>query len=89
MNFTHEANPVRVYARQIVKKIPVFGKDLPPTQHGWHFEFVEADTDKWCSFTDPMLARYVPEVGDYLVTQEDGYEYFNPKDVFERKYHSI
>jgi hypothetical protein len=88
MKFSHEANPVRVYARQIIKKIPTVGKS-EPVDTGWHFEFAEEDTDKWCLFTDPMLARYVPEVGDYLVTQEDGYEYFNPKDVFERKYHSI
>lgn len=88
MNFTHEANPVRVYARQIVRKIPTVGRN-EPVDTGWHFEFEEADTDKWLLFADPMLARYVPEVGDYLVTQEDGYEYFNPKEVFERKYHAI
>lgn len=33
-----------------------------------------------------MLARYIPEAGDYLVIQADGYKYVNPKDVFERKY---
>ncbi len=33
-----------------------------------------------------MLARYHPVPGDYWVIQEDGYEYINPKDVFERKY---
>lgn len=35
-----------------------------------------------------LTARYTPVVGDYFVTQEDGYEYINPKDVFERKYSS-
>lgn len=36
---------------------------------------------------DPgMLARYQPRPGDYWVIQADGYEYLNPKDVFERKY---
>jgi hypothetical protein len=33
-----------------------------------------------------MLARYIPEPGDYWVRQADGYEYLNPKDVFEGKY---
>ena len=33
-----------------------------------------------------MIARYVPKTGDYLVTQEDGYIYVNPREVFERKY---
>lgn len=36
-----------------------------------------------------MLARYSPVPGDYLVTQDDGYQYVNPKDVFERKYAKI
>ncbi len=34
-----------------------------------------------------MTARYTPVEGDYVVTQEDGYTYINPRDVFERKYH--
>ena len=33
-----------------------------------------------------MLARFSPEPGDYWVIQSDGYEYLNPKAVFERKY---
>ena len=33
-----------------------------------------------------MTARYIPNIGDYWVVQEDGYAYLNPKDVFERKY---
>lgn len=33
-----------------------------------------------------QLARIDPKPGDYVVTQEDGYVYLNPKDVFERKY---
>jgi hypothetical protein len=36
-----------------------------------------------------MLARMTPRVGDYLVTQQDGYIYLNPKDVFERKYRPL
>jgi hypothetical protein len=35
-----------------------------------------------------MTARYMPVPGDYLVTQDDGYQYLNPKEVFERKYRS-
>lgn len=33
-----------------------------------------------------MISRMLPKPGDYVVTQEDGYVYLNPKDVFERKY---
>lgn len=34
----------------------------------------------------PMLSRINPEIGDYWVVQPDGYEYLNPKAVFECKY---
>ena len=88
MILTHEAQPVRVYARRIIGKIPTVGKQ-EPIQTGWHFEFAEADTDKWCAFADPMLARYIPEVGDYLVTQEDGFDHFMPKIFFEQKYRRL
>ena len=36
-----------------------------------------------------MLARYHPQIDDYLVIQEDGYTYVNPKSVFERKYNQV
>jgi len=36
--------------------------------------------------TKEMISRFIPREGDYWVVQEDGYEYVNPKDVFERKY---
>ena len=39
--------------------------------------------------TAAMLSRYVPTADDYWVIQEDGYEYLNPKAVFERKYHAL
>lgn len=33
-----------------------------------------------------MISRYIPQEGDYWITQSDGYIYLNPKEVFERKY---
>src|SRR5258708_4388023 len=36
--------------------------------------------------TADMCARMAPQEGDYWVIQADGYEYLNPKAVFERKY---
>jgi hypothetical protein len=36
-----------------------------------------------------MTARYWPKPGDYLVRQSDGYEYLNPREVFERKYSRV
>ncbi len=36
--------------------------------------------------TKEMTARMTPKIDDYWVIQEDGYEYLNPKEVFERKY---
>lgn len=47
-------------------------------------------------FTDPtvapievppvMMARYIPAPGDYLVTYDDGYQSFSPKEAFEDGY---
>ena len=71
---THEANPVRVNAARILE---VTGTTFR-LEDGRNYEAQEG-----------MLFRYVPVEGDYLVTQEDGYEYVNPKDVFERKYRSL
>lgn len=39
--------------------------------------------------TPEMLARMSPLVGDYLVRQDDGYEYLNPAAVFQRKYSAL
>jgi hypothetical protein len=36
--------------------------------------------------TSEMCARMTPSSGDYWVIQPDGYEYLNPKTVFEAKY---
>lgn len=36
-----------------------------------------------------MISRIEPKIGDYVVTQDDGYVYLNPKAVFERKYSPI
>lgn len=79
MEFTHIANPVRVMARRIISSSG--GPDMPLSLH----------LDDGATYVPPaeMMARYVPCSGDYLVTQEDGYEYLNPKDVFERKYSPI
>ena len=39
--------------------------------------------------TPEMTARMEPVACDYVVTQEDGYVYLNPKAVFERKYEPL
>jgi hypothetical protein len=74
MEFTHEANPVRVNATRILEVTGAMFR----LEDGRNYEAQAG-----------MLSRYEPVAGDYLVTQEDGYEYFNPKDVFERKYRSL
>jgi hypothetical protein len=71
---SHEANPVRVNATRLLE---VTGSVFR-LEDGRNYEAQEG-----------MLSRYTPVAGDYLVTQEDGYEYFNPKEVFERKYRSL
>lgn len=80
------ANPVRVSATRILEVTDV-------TKH--HNDEKQAHPDLVLRLEDGrnfeadsgMTARYVPVPGDYLVTQDDGYDvYVNPKDVFERKY---
>jgi len=36
-----------------------------------------------------QISRMKPAVGDYYVITADGYEYLNPKDVFEGKYEPL
>lgn len=85
MNHTHIANPVPVTAVRILGVTDVTKRDegcdqfspdlLLRLENGANFEA-----------NSGMTARHVPVAGDYVVTQEDGYVYLNPKDVFERKY---
>jgi hypothetical protein len=79
MKFTHIANPVAVTA-QVITGIQSIVEGAMLALEGTTTEH----------FVDhAMLARYTPTPGDYLVTQDDGYTYVNPKAVFERKYASI
>jgi len=73
----YRANPVIVEAFKIVSASPLRanGSMDIATEDG-----VNREADA------PMLSRYAPTIGDYWVIQEDGYEYVNPKAVFERKY---
>jgi hypothetical protein len=73
---THTANPVRVNAAAILEVT-----DQPNGN-----KTLRLSDGRNYAADSSMMVRYCPVVGDYLVTQEDGYEYLNPKDVFERKY---
>lgn len=48
---------------------------------------LENGEKKFCD--SGMTARYIPKVRDYFVRQPDGYEYLNPKDVFEGKFERV
>ena len=76
----YEANPVRVDAHIIIS----VGAVLP----NGSMHVATQDGENRIA-TASMISRYIPVAGDYWVIQEDGYEYVNPKDVFERKYHPI
>lgn len=78
MKATHIANPVRVRAWQIDR--------LEKGEFGT--AALDAENHGTC-LTPEQTVRYEPVPGDYVVTQEDGYVYVNPKDVFERKYSLI
>lgn len=73
----YQANPVEVDALVI--------KQVQPRQDTGH-RIVTFEDGSSRIATPAMLARLTPSPGDYWVTQDDGYEYLNPKHVFERKY---
>jgi hypothetical protein len=74
----YKANPVIVDAFEIVGMAPREQTDgINLTLQGVMGQY---------HATPEMLSRMQPKSGDYLVRQEDGYEYLNPKEVFERKY---
>lgn len=73
----YRANPVEVEAHKIVS----VSADKPC--------HVALDNGENRTVDDGMTARMWPLVGDYLVIQSDGYEYLNPRDVFERKYSPV
>ena len=75
----YQANPVTVDAFKIIS----IGND------GAQLLLELEDAEDLYEPTPAMLSRITPKVGDYLVIQEDGYHYLNPKDVFERKYSRI
>ena len=71
------ARPVEVDAYQIERVV----SDQHP-----NYMLVLLDNGQTYLAEEAMLSRIHPHSGDYLVIQADGYEYLNPKDVFERKY---
>lgn len=77
----YKANPVTVDAFKIVSISAQSNADCSLN--------VALDNGDNYIATSEQLARIVPVVGDYLIRQSDGYEYLNPKDVFERKYSLI
>lgn len=73
----YQANPVQVDA-EIIIEVGVI------TSEGAMAITLQGGVTTFADRT--MIARYIPQPGDYLVTQSDGYVYLNPKEVFERKY---
>ena len=75
------ANPVEVDVFEITAVGP------PDDQDGSRWiDTLEGDLAKGFLADRSMTARYTPAVGDYVVVQQDGYTYLNPKEVLERKY---
>ena len=73
----YRANPVLVDAEVITEV-----NERQP--NGWLL--IKLASGKVHNCDPGMVSRMTPQPGDYLVTQEDGYVYLNPKAVFERKY---
>lgn len=59
----------------------------PGGEFNWYM--FEDKSERSIRMDDPMLARYSPTVGDYLVVYADGYESFSPGAAFEEGYTRI
>lgn len=77
---TYKARPIQVTAHIIlsVGRIMANGSIHCALQNG----FIAVATKE-------MISRFIPQEGDYWVIQEDGYQYVNPKVVFERNYEPV
>ncbi len=82
---THVANPVRVTAVRILEVTDITNR-APGCAQSHPDVLLRLEDGRNFTADMTMTSRHVPVPGDYLVTQEDGYVYLNPKDVFERKY---
>jgi hypothetical protein len=80
----YQANPVIVDAYKIVSVSDSLNEDVTTDERSSFNVATDDGENRHANFD--MCARYIPQVGDYWVVQSDGYEYLNPKDVFERKY---
>lgn len=78
------ANPVEVDAFKIVSAKP----PVVLTADNVGYLMLELEGGGVSTASPEMTSRMTPHPGDYLVIQADGYQYLNPKDVFERKYHA-
>jgi hypothetical protein len=85
METTHIANPVSVQATRILDVTDVTDRSEGSDQSSPDL-MLRLEDGRNFKADAGMTARYTPVPGDYVVTQEDGYTYLNPKDVFERKY---
>lgn len=85
---THIANPVHVHATTILQITDVTQRAPGCGQSSPDLLLQLADGREFKADAG-MTARCNPVPGDYLITQEDGYSYLNPKAVFERKYSPI
>jgi len=82
------ANPIQVEAFAIVGIVAVADMDERFRRERGRSSGVALvlDDGTLALPTPEMMARMTPAVGDYWVVQDDGYNYLNPKAVFERKY---
>ena len=73
MNHTHIANPVRVTAVRILEVTDVTKREEGCGQSSPDM-LLRLEDGRNFDADSGMTARYVPVAGDYVVTQEDGYQ---------------
>ena len=74
---------------KIVKAIQITGVEQHPHETHHVIAHINLPDAEPITLRGKILARYVPQPGDYLVEYEDGYVSISPRDVFEKGYQLI
>jgi hypothetical protein len=70
-------------------KVVSAGRITEVAPAGCFVETADPDSGVFLTYDDNMTTRYRPEVGDYWVIYEDGYQAISPRAAFEGGYHTF
>lgn len=81
--------PVGDLAQYKSKKIVRAGEIVEIVPAGCYVQSADAKESILRPFLENMIARYTPEVGDFWVVYEDGYQSLSPRKAFLEGYDKL